>query len=122
MYDQPQLGYSVRYKPTSGADAHLDVYIYPLALPENYPLRMPRRIFYVGCKDISQTQPSAQIKTVSVLTDTNANNQNAALKGTVDIGPNRSLLYLTIKDDVVIKARFTEKSTGGLEKLVDKFF
>ena len=43
VYDQPQLGYSVRYKPTSGADAHLDVYIYPLALPKNYPLRMPRR-------------------------------------------------------------------------------
>lgn len=123
VYDQPQLGYSVRYKPTSGADAHLDVYIYPLVLPEKLSLADAQEGYFMsGVKDISQTQPSAQIKTVSVLADTNANNQNAALKGTVEIGPNRSLLYLTIKDDVVIKARFTEKSTGGLEKLVDKFF
>ena len=95
----PSWVYSVRYKPTSGADAHLDVYIYPLAFARKLSLADAQEGFFLcpGCKDISQTQPSAQIKTVSVLTDTNANNQNAALKGTVDIGPNRSLLYLTIK-------------------------
>lgn len=38
MYPQPELCYAVRYHPADGADAHLNVFIYPLSLPDGFSL------------------------------------------------------------------------------------
>ncbi len=126
VYPQPELGYAIRYAPSSGADAHLDVYIYPLVLPQEFSLADALEgHFNSALKEISMANPSAQVKNISVLGGAEAGVKTAALKATVELyaqGSQKSFLYLTVLDDVLIKARFTEKTSGGLEKQVDEFF
>lgn len=67
MYPQPELGYAVRYHPADGADAHVDIFIYPLSLPEGFSLADALEgHFTCALKDIFALEAGAKVNSVSI--------------------------------------------------------
>lgn len=125
VYPQPELGYAVRYHPADGADAHLDVFIYPLILPEGFSLADALEgHFNSALEDMLSLEPGAKVKNVGIFAQPPSPSKAGGLKAEVEFyaqGNQKSLLYLGVLDDVLIKVRFTEKSSGALAVRADEF-
>lgn len=125
VYPQPELGYAISYHPADGADAHLDVFIYPLILPEGFSLADALEgHFNSALEDLLSLEPGAKIKNVGIFAQQPSPSKASGLKAEVEFcaqGNQKSLLYLGVLDDVLIKVRFTEKSSGALAVQVDQF-
>ena len=125
IYPQPELGYAVRFHPADGADAHLDVFIYPLVLPEGFSLADALEgHFNSALEDVLSLESGAKLKNVGIFAQQSSLSKGSGLKAEVEFyaqGNQRSLLYLGVLDDVLIKVRFTEKSSGALAARVDEF-
>ncbi len=125
IYPQPELGYAVRFHPADGADAHLDVFIYPLVLPEGFSLADALEgHFNAALEDVLSLEPGAKLKNVGIFALQPSPSKGSGLKAEVEFyaqGNQRSLLYLGALDNVLIKVRFTEKSSGALAARVDEF-
>jgi|GEM_PF-5687291 len=85
VYPQPELGYAVPYHPADGADAHVDIFIYPLSLPEGFSLADVLEGHFNGVlKDILALEAGAKVNSVSIFSAQPMPAKTSGLKAEVE--------------------------------------
>jgi hypothetical protein len=120
---EEKAGLMVRYSRPDIGTSTIDVFVYPICVPKHCSLAKINEMEMLKVvKEVQTVHPGAEVKKVESFVGELDGKRYEALKAKIDVPKDRrlaSFVYLSLKDDVYVKIRFTQPEGSDYESHLD---